>query len=202
VTGKITNPWPERNKGPILEELRRVLPATGTVLEIGSGSGQHAVHFAENLPKITWLPSDVDPENIASIRLWRREAGSPNLFAPRRVDVLDDDWGVGSVDAVFCANMIHIAPWECCAGLVAGARRHVRAGGLLILYGPFRIGGAHTAPSNAEFDADLRGRDARWGVRDLEAVGTEARGFRLEERVEMPANNQTVVFRRLRSRRG
>lgn len=193
---KLEHPWPERNKGPILEVFRRVLPETGTVLEIGSGSGQHAAFFAASLPGLEWVPSDIDPDNLASIRIWRAEAGLPNLTAPVVLDVLDREWGVGEIDVVFSANMIHIAPWECCRGLLAGARRHITSGGLLILYGPFRIGGAHTAASNAEFDESLRARDSRWGVRDLEAVCEEARGFDLEERIEMPANNQTLVFRR------
>lgn len=196
MTVKFSFPSSDRNKGPILEVLRRVLPAPGTVLEIASGSGQHAVFFAEHLPEITWVPSDIDPERLASIQAWREDSDRPNLSAPCRLNVLDDDWGIGTVDVVFSANMVHITPWKCCLGLLAGARRHLAPGGLLIFYGPFRIGGEHTAPSNLAFDDDLRSRDPNWGVRDLEAVQDAAVGFTLGERVEMPANNQMLIFRR------
>ena len=196
TTKKLTHPWPERNKEPILEVFRRVLPSSGTVLELGSGSGQHAAFFAEQLPTLSWIPSDIEPENLASISEWRNETDHPNLFEPIRLDVLADDWGIDSVEVVFSANMVHITPWKCCLGLLDGARRHVTPGGQLILYGPFRIGGEHTAESNAAFDESLRDRDPRWGVRDLEAVRDVASGFVLEERVEMPANNQVLIFRR------
>jgi SAM-dependent methyltransferase len=193
---KLVHPAAERNKEPILGVLRRVLPSTASVLEIAGGSGQHAAFFAENLPGITWLPTDIEAERLASIDAWCRESKLANFLAPRALDVLDDDWGLGSFDAVFNANFIHITPWKCCLGLLAGARRHLHTGGLLIFYGPFRIGGEHTAPSNATFDDDLRGRNPEWGVRDLEAVVDAAEGFMLEERVEMPANNQVLIFRR------
>jgi cyclopropane fatty-acyl-phospholipid synthase-like methyltransferase len=193
---KLDHPSSERNKEPILEVLRRILPKTGTVLEIAGGSGQHAVFFAKNLPGITWLPTDIDEERLASIRAWREDSTCDNLLEPRRLDVLDDDWGIGTVDVIFSSNMIHITPWECCLGLLAGARRHLTAGGLLVFYGPFSIGGEHTAPSNAAFDDSLRGRDPSWGVRDLDAIGDAASGLVLEERDEMPANNQILVFRR------
>jgi SAM-dependent methyltransferase len=191
-------PAPERNKGPILEVLRRVLPARGVALEIASGSGQHAAYFAAQLPELVWQPSDVDEVNLASIRSWVAEAAGSNLRAPLELDVCASDWGVGLVDAVFNANMIHISPWECCAGLIAGAGRHLAPDGVLVMYGPYRVGGAHTAKSNADFDASLKARDARWGVRDCEAVAALAleEGLALEERVEMPANNQVLVFRR------
>lgn len=196
-------PAPERNKDPILAVLARVLPARGELLEIASGSGQHAAHFAAHLPALTFRPSDVDPENLASIRAWVRDAGLPNLREPLALDVLADDWGVGRVDAVFNANMIHIAPWECGLALLRGAARHLRPGGVLVMYGPFRIGGAHTAPSNETFDAGLRARDPRWGVRDLEEVVSEAEraGLAFEERVPMPANNQALVLTALDARR-
>lgn len=193
---KLNFPSADRNKQPILEVLRRVLPEAATVLEIASGSGQHAVHFAEHLPWITWLPSDVDEDRRESVRAWRQESGLANLREPIHLDVTDDEWDVGMVDAVYNSNLIHISPWKCCLGLLAGARRHIRPGGRLIIYGPFRIDGEHTAPSNLAFDEDLRSRDARWGVRDLEAIEDAAVGFQLEERVEMPANNQILVFRR------
>ena len=194
---KLEHPSSERNKQPILDVLRRLLPSSGTVLEIAGGSGQHAVFFSENLPGITWLPTDIDDERLASIRAWRESSNCSNLLEPKRLDVLDDDWGIGKVEVVFSANMVHITPWECCLGLVAGARRHLTPGGLLIFYGPFRIGGEHTAPSNAAFDEDLRGRDPSWGVRDLDAIRDAADGLVLEERVAMPANNQILVFRKV-----
>jgi hypothetical protein len=193
---KLEHPSSERNKQPILDVLRRVLPPSGTVLEIAGGSGQHAVFFSEKLPGITWLSTDIDDERLASIRVWREDSSCSNLLEPRRLDVLDDDWGIGMVDVVFSANMVHITPWECCLGLLAGARRHLTPGGLLIFYGPFRVAGDHTAPSNAAFDENLRGRDPSWGVRDLDAIRDAADGLVLDERVEMPANNQMLVFRR------
>jgi hypothetical protein len=191
-------PAPERNKRPILEVLARVFPAHGTALEISSGSGQHAAYFAAQLPQLIWQSSDVDASNLASISAWVSEAALPNLRAPLALDVCAADWGVGTVDAIFNANMIHIAPWECCVGLIAGAARHLGRPGVLVMYGPYRVGGAHTAPSNAEFDASLRARDPSWGVRDCEAVIAlaEAAGLGFAERVEMPANNQILVFRR------
>ena len=194
---KLILPSADRNKGPILEVLRRVLPEHATVLEIASGSGQHAVHFAEHLPGIIWQPSDPDGERRASIRAWRDEAGHDRVREPIRIDVTDSHWDVDTYDAIFNSNLIHISPWKCCLGLLAGARRHVRPGGLLIIYGPFRIGGDHTAPSNLAFNEDLRSRNPNWGVRDLEAVQDAAVGFALEERVEMPAKNQILVFRKL-----
>ncbi len=194
---KLVHSWPERNKRPILEILHRVLPGRGTVLEIGSGSGQHAAFFSGELPNLDWQPSDIDPDNLASVRAWCREAAHPNFREPMRLDVLDDDWGIGAVDAVFSANLIHIAPWECTVALLSGAHHHLKPSGLLILYGPFRIGGEHTAESNDAFDKELRERDPQWGVRDLESVVEAAAGLDLEERVAMPANNQTLLFRRI-----
>jgi SAM-dependent methyltransferase len=187
---------PERNKQPILEVLQRVLPASGTLLELASGTGQHAVYFAQHLPGWTIQPSDVEPENLASIAAYQREAGLPNLREPVRLDVADATWPNAS--AVFNANMIHIAPWQAALDLLRGAARVLAPGDKLVLYGPFKIGGAHTAPSNQSFDDSLRARDPSWGVRDLEAVVSIAasHGLALEERVEMPANNQTLIFTR------
>ena len=193
---KLIHPWSERNKKPILEVLRGILPEKGTVLEVGSGSGQHAAFFSQHLPGLDWLPSDIDDENIESIRTWRAESKRRNLLEPIRLDVVSDPWPVDLVDVVFNANMVHIAPWDCCLGLLTGARRHLAQYGLLIMYGPFRIGGEHTAESNQDFDADLRARDPSWGIRDLEAIRDAALGLELEDRFEMPANNQTLVFRR------
>lgn len=195
---KKTWPAPERNKGPILELLTRVFPKAGRVLEIASGSGQHVVHFARHLPALEFQPSDVDDDNLESIRAWRRDEALPNVREPVRLDVVAPSWPVAGCDAAFNANLIHIAPWACAEGLFAGLGRVLAAGGVFVLYGPFRVGGAHTAPSNAAFDADLRERDPAWGVRDLEAVEALARqhGLALVERVPMPANNQSLVFTR------
>jgi SAM-dependent methyltransferase len=195
---KLTWPAPERNKQPILDVLSRVLPPAGTLLELASGTGQHAAYFARHLPSWTIQPSDVEPENLASIRAWVSEADLPNLRQPVRIDVLDDDWQLPTMDAVYSANLIHIAPWQATVGLVRGAARQLAPVGKLVIYGPFRIGGQHTAPSNESFDASLRERDARFGVRDLEAVLALAAesDLHLLERIEMPANNQTLVLAR------
>jgi len=192
-------PAAERNRGPILDVLRRVLPARGTVLEIASGTGQHVAHFAAALPDLTWQPSDRDDAGFASIVAWCADAGTANALPPIVLDVTHEPWPVATVDAILCANMIHIAPWEAALGLLRGAGRHLTDDGVLALYGPYKFAGAHTAPSNAAFDEDLRARDPRWGVRDLDEVTSVARenGLELEERVAMPANNLTVVFRRI-----
>lgn len=191
-------PAPERNKAPILEVLARVLPPQARVLEIASGSGQHVVHFAQHLPGLRFLPSELDSQNLASVRAWVSEAALPNVEEPLQLDVCAADYGVGELEAIFNANLIHIAPWACAEGLFEGARRHLLPGGVLVLYGPFHIGGLPTSDSNATFDSSLRERDARWGVRDLEAVTELAlrAGLQLEERVVMPANNQLLVFRK------
>jgi hypothetical protein len=187
-----------RNRAPILEVLRRVLPQAGVLLELASGSGEHAVHFAAAFPDWIFQPSDADPGALASITAWIDETGVANVRPPLLLDVTAASWPVQSVQAMFSANLVHIAPPEAARGLMAGAGRHLAAGGLLVVYGPFRIGGAHTAPSNEAFDADLRGRDARWGVRDLEWLQELAAdsGLALQERVAMPANNQTLIFSR------
>ena len=180
-----------------------MLPARGLVLEIASGTGEHAAAFARALPALEFQPSDIDPESLASISAWRRHTGAANLRAPVRLDVHELPWalpGAAAVDAVLCINMIHIAPWSACLALLDGAAARLAPGGPLILYGPYREGGVHTAPSNESFDASLRERDASWGVRDLDEVAAQAsaRGLALEEVVAMPANNRTVVFRRRR----
>jgi SAM-dependent methyltransferase len=189
-------PAAERNRDAILAVLARVLPGKGIVLEIASGTGQHAVHCAAALPGIVWQPSDPDSDARDSIAAWRAHAALPNLDAPIALDVMNDDWGIGEVAAIVCINMIHISPWEAAQALLRGAGERLRAGGVLVLYGPYRRHGAHTAPSNEAFDAQLRERDPRWGVRDLEAVQSlaEANGFTLAEIVEMPANNLSVIF--------
>lgn len=192
--------WPaaERNKGPILEVLRQELTEPGTVLEVASGTGQHAVHFATHLPHLRWQPSDVDEANLASIEAWRRDATLDNLHAAIRLDVTERPWPLSTAVAAYNANMIHISPWRCAEGLMRGAGELLGPGGKLLVYGPFRIGGEHTAPSNAEFDEGLRRRDPEWGVRDLEAVVdlAGAVGFAHARTVTMPANNQLVCFLR------
>lgn len=200
MTAKLTWPAPERNKQPIFEVLSRVAPSSGTLLELASGTGQHAVYFASRLPGLVYQPTDVDDANLVSIAAWQSEAKLSNLLAPLRLNVLEEPWPVGEVQVVYNANLVHIAPWECAEALVRGAARHLSPGGVLFLYGPYKVGGAHTAPSNQAFDEDLKRRDPRWGVRDLEAVVAlaEAQQLRLEERVAMPANNQSLVFRRAR----
>jgi hypothetical protein len=187
-----------RNKEPIREVLARALPASGTVLMIAEGSGEHAAYFAAAFPQLTWQPTDRDDTALASIAAWCDEAQLPNLRVPLRLDVTDAVWPVAAADAITCINMIHIAPWEATLGLFAGAARTLPAGGLLFLYGPYRFDGAFTAPSNEAFDQSLRSRDPRWGVRDvrdLEATAA-ATGFALREAVAMPANNHSLLFRR------
>lgn len=188
-----------RNREPILAVLRRVLPPTGTVLEVASGSGEHAVFFAAALPALTFQPSDPDPANRASIRAWTAALGLQNVCEPLEIDATAADWPVARADAVLAINMIHIAPWAAAEGLFAGAARVLAAGAPLHLYGPFRRGGAHTADSNAAFDAGLRAENPAWGVRDLEAVGELAgrNGFHLDSVIEMPANNLSVIWRRV-----
>lgn len=194
------SPAAERNGPPILAELMRLLPSTGRALEIASGTGQHAAHFAAALPGWRWQPTEHEVATFPSIVAWAREAGLSNVEPPLQLDVTGFPWPVvDPYDLIYCANMIHIAPWAACLALLDGARQHLAARGLLVLYGPYRIGGQHTADSNAAFDADLRSRDARWGVRDLEAVVDEARArqLKLRERIAMPANNQLLVFARV-----
>ncbi|VXC04839.1 conserved hypothetical protein [Burkholderia sp. 8Y] len=189
-------PAAERNRDAILTVLARVLPRNGVVLEIASGTGQHAVHCAAALPHIVWQPSDPDAAARDSIAAWRTHARLVNLAAPLAIDVTGSDWGIGEVAAIVCINMIHIAPWEAAEALFRGAAERLAAGGVLYLYGPYRRNGAHTAPSNEAFDAQLRATDPRWGVRDLEAVETLGRDarFTLAEVVPMPANNFSLVF--------
>lgn len=190
-----------RNREPIRDVLRQVLPARGSVLEIGSGSGEHAVFFANSFPEILWQPTDADLECLASIAAWMAEMGRPNLRLPLRLDVKDRSWTAVAdqgFDAVLSINMIHIAPWEACQGLMAGAARVLKRGGVLYMYGPFMIGSRHTAPSNAAFDDSLKAMDRRFGVRDVAAVAAEAtlNGLTLEKQVPMPANNLSLIFRR------
>jgi hypothetical protein len=195
---RIVRPHVARNREPILAVLRRVLPQSGVVLEIASGSGEHMVYFAKELPSLTWQPSDPDLEALASIAAHRADAGLTNLLAPLRLDVTAQSWPIDHADVVMCNNMIHISPWAATEGLMAGAARTLPAGGLLFLYGPYKIGGRHTATSNQVFDEDLRRRDPSWGIRDLADVTALAQrnGFAAPETVPMPANNLSVIFRR------
>jgi SAM-dependent methyltransferase len=197
-TAVMTYPAPERNKGPILDVLQRVLPPRGTVLEIASGTGQHIVHFAQALPDINWLPSDPEPDHRASILARTAAVSLPNIAPPLALDVRQRPWPVRAADAIVCINMIHIAPWESGQALLSEAGQLLPANGVLYLYGPYRRDGRDTAPSNADFDADLRRRNPQWGVRNLEDVQRHAAGagLALQDVVPMPANNFSVVFRR------
>ena len=189
-------PAAARNREPIFDVLVRFVRQGDRVLEIASGSGEHAVYLSKRLPVATWQPTDPDAASRASIDAWAAHEGADRVRPALALDVTQHPWPVDRADVVLCINMIHIAPWEACLGLLEGAAK-ILGGGILALYGPYRRGGAHTAPSNAAFDESLRSRNPAWGVRDLEAVVQEAaaRGFTLEEVAEMPANNLTVVFR-------
>jgi SAM-dependent methyltransferase len=192
------SPAVARNRDPILAVLRRVLPARGTVLEVASGSGEHAAYFAAALPHLLWQPADIDPDALASISAHRAAAHAPNLLPPIELDAAAPEWPATRADAIVSINMIHIAPWAAAAGLMAGASRLLSPGGVLYLYGPFMEDGRHTAPSNVEFDASLRARDPEWGVRDIADVRklAEQSGFGFVERVAMPASNLSLIFRR------
>lgn len=195
------SPSTARNREPILNVLQRVLAAKAKVLELASGAGEHAAYFARAMPDWNWRPSDPDAGARASIAAWIEIESLSNVLAPAAIDVCADAWGVedeAPYDALVCINMIHISPWEATLGLMAGAARLLRAGGVLYTYGAYKSGGAHTAPSNETFDAWLKQRDARFGVRGVEDVerAAQARGLRLHEIVEMPANNLSLVFLR------
>lgn len=188
-----------RNRDAILAVLERVLPAAGVVLEIASGSGEHAVAFATALRGLTWQPSERDAEGLASIEAWAAEQGPPNLRPAVVLDVQRWPWPVREADAIVCINMIHIAPWSACEALLRGAGALLQPGAPLYLYGAMKLDGRFTAPSNAEFDASLRARDPSWGVRDLAEVtrAAQAQGLVLEELVPMPANNFSLILRRV-----
>jgi len=188
-----------RNRGPLLEQLRQWLPFEHSrcdVLEIASGTGTHAAHFVASVPGLHWQPTDVSPEALSSVEGHRVELRDERLAPVRRLDVRrPEDW-FGAYDAVFCANMVHIAPWAAAEGLMRGAAGVLRPDGLLLLYGPFRFSGAFSAESNAVFDESLRGRDAAWGVRDVDDLKAAAEGLALEQTIEMPANNHLLLWRR------
>ena len=191
-------PAAERNCEPIAAVLREVLPDRGTMLEVASGSGEHALWFARLFPDLVWQPSDPDPHALASIAAWRDGEGPANLLEPLHLDASAEAWPISRADAILCINMVHISPWAATLGLLRGAGRLLAPGAPLILYGPYRRAGVPTAPSNEAFDASLRSRHPEWGLRDLDTVTAAARvhGLDFERLFEMPANNVTVVFRR------
>ena len=202
------SPAADRNKQPILDALIRLLGEHGTALEIASGTGQHAAWFAASMPRWTWQPTDADPRTLPALASRVAEAALPNLRPPLLLDVMSPRWPSQDAefaegeeekfDAIYCANMLHIAPWATCAALMQGAARHLRSGGSLITYGPYFEDGVPTAPSNMAFDQDLRARNPAWGIRRLEDVAAEARraGLALRERHAMPSNNLLLVFGR------
>ena len=196
--GKWSTPAAERNKGPILDVLARMLPRRGLVLEIASGTGQHVVHFAKALSDLTWQPSDPDAELRESIALRLREEPRTNVNSPIDLDVTKLPWPLQTADAMLAINMIHVAPWSATLALFEGAKALLSTEHVLFLYGPYRRFGHHTSGSNAQFDLDLRAYNPEWGLRDLEAVSDVAAsaGFALAETVEMPANNFSLVFKR------
>jgi hypothetical protein len=194
----LTSPSVARNRQPILSVLSRVLPPRGRVLEIASGTGEHAVFFSAALPSLIWQPTDQDPFALKSIAAHRTAARLANLAPPLLLDTSAPDWPVSHADAVVAINMIHISPWRATEGLIVGAERILTPGGILYLYGAFKENGIHTASSNAVFDESLRARHPRWGVRDVRDVTCLAKAHSLElvERVPMPAHNLSLVFRR------
>ncbi|MGY3449597.1 DUF938 domain-containing protein [Bradyrhizobium sp. USDA 4353] len=205
--GRLDAPAFHRNHQPIWAVLARLLDGrTGDVLEAGSGTGQHVVHFAAQRPDLMWWPSDYNDNHLASIAAWRTHAGLSNIRDAQRIDLSDPAWvagfkaagGPAQLAAIFCANVIHIAPWAVAEGLFAGAGEVLSPGGLLMLYGPFKRGGKHTAVSNAVFDTSLREGNPEWGVRDITDLDALAarNGLTLREIVEMPANNMILVFAR------
>jgi hypothetical protein len=196
---RLQYPATERNRDVILDVLRGVLPATGLVLETASGSGEHIVHFARAFPDLTFQPSDPEDAALHSIAAWTQDTGATNILPPVMLDAEADRWPVAAADAILCINMIHISPWRATEGLFRGAAKLLREGSPLYLYGAYRRAGVVTAPSNEAFDASLKSRNPEWGLRDLETVAALARakGFSAPAVTEMPANNLSVVFRRI-----
>lgn len=194
------SPAAERNKEPILDILQQVLPPRGTILEIASGSGQHAVHFAAALPHLIWQPSDPDPDMRRSISAWTAASALPNLRPPLDLDVMANPWPISEAHGILCANMAHISPWTATLNLLRGAAQILASDGLLLLYGPFKKNGQHTANSNAAFDADLRHRNPDWGIRDLGEIQEAAKTQKLNymKAIPMPANNFMLLFQRVR----
>jgi hypothetical protein len=188
-----------RNREPIAAVLTEELPATGVVLEVASGTGEHGVHFARTFPQLVWQPSDPDPDALASIAAWRDEGALPNLRAPVQLDAAAADWPIARADAVVCINMVHISPVAATEGLLAGSARRLPSGAPLILYGPYLESSVETVPSNLAFDRSLRDRNPDWGLREVAWFDDLAAqsGFRRTRRVAMPANNLTLVYRRI-----
>ncbi len=208
MTALPASPAADRNKQPILETLQRVLPERGVALEIASGTGQHATWFAAGLPGWQWQPTDLQPSAMVTIAAWTDQSGARNVLPPMRLDVMSEQWpdegdlfgeAFGETfDAVYCANMLHIAPWAACAGLMRGAARVLAPGGVLITYGPYLEDGVPTSPGNLAFDESLRNTHPEWGLRHLAQVEQQARevGLHLRERHAMPANNLLLVWAR------
>ena len=192
-------PATSRNRQPILEVLQRVLPESGLVLEVASGSGEHALYMAKHLPALSWQPSDADDGALSSIGDWRTHEGSENLLPPVHIDASSREWPVTAADALVCINMVHISPWPATLGLLDGASRILPPNGLLYLYGPYILGDRVTAVSNLAFDESLRARNPAWGVRDLADVESAARqrSLDLREVVDMPANNLSLILRKV-----
>ena len=194
-------PATERNREPILKVLSKVLPQNSKVLEIASGTGEHAVYFASKLPSCHWIPSDINPVSRSSITAWKNDNAIDNLSLPLFIDVTQDNWQfevAKEINSIVNINMIHIAPWQACLGLMKGAGEILPASGILYLYGPYKRNKEHTAVSNANFDRSLRDRNREWGVRDLEQVIEAAANanLKLQQVIEMPANNLSVIFSR------
>lgn len=191
-------PATQRNRDPILDVLRGVLPASGLVLEIASGSGEHAIYFAQALPGLTFQPSDPNPDARTSIAAWIEAAGVQNVRPPIALDAATPPWPVAEADAVVCINMVHISPWAATEGLIRGAAKILKSGAPLFLYGPYFRQGIETTASNLAFDEMLRGRNSEWGIKHLDTVTEYAanHGFRAPVVTEMPANNVSVVLRR------
>lgn len=192
------HPAAQRNQGPLLEVLQRVFPAEGLVLEIASGTGQHAAFFTDALPGLHWQPTDHDPDALPSIAGWRAASHPDRIRPPLQLDVTTHAWPVPDADAMLCVNMLQVAPWSAARGLLAGAARTLKPGGPLVIYSPLSRGGVHTSAGNARFDATLKARNPALGVRDADAVIAEATAVGLHhvELIEMPANNTVLVFRR------
>jgi hypothetical protein len=186
-----------RNRDFILDVLREVLPTTGVILEIASGSGEHVVHFARNLPSLVFQPSDPEPDALLSVAAWMKAAEATNVRAPIVLDASRSPWPIASADGIICINMVHISPWDASVGLIRGAAAILPLGSPLYLYGPYKRKGFATAPSNEAFDRNLRDRNPIWGLRDLEAIAAIAQsaGFSIPDITEMPANNLSIVFR-------
>ena len=189
-------PAADRNKSPISAILKSILPDAGSVLEIASGTGQHVVHFAHQFPELQWQPSEAEPALLSSIRGYMNAQDHTNIEAPIVIDVHQEEWSAGTYSAILAVNLIHIAPWSATTGLFRGAAQHLKIGGHLILYGPYRFFGRDHAESNRRFDQRLRAENPNWGVRDIASIGTEAArfGFALNAVLPMPANNHVLVF--------